>query len=81
MMKDKIIKESQNEPPYVLIMKSMEDIDEILLLINKKRTVIANFSMMDKKDFFHVVDFLNGHCYALNGVFTKIDSQIFKIHL
>ena len=31
MMKDKILKESQNEPPYVLIMKSMEDIDEILI--------------------------------------------------
>ena len=80
-MKDRILKDSQCEPPYVLIMKSMEDIDEILILLNKKRTVIVNFSMIDKKDLFHVIDFLNGYCYALNGVFSKIDHQIFKIHL
>jgi len=81
MMKEKITKEAEKEPPYVMILKNIEDIDKILSLINKKKTLIINFSMLDKKDACHIVDFLNGYCYALNGFFNKIDGQIFKIHL
>ena len=79
-MKNIIIKNNDN-PPKVVIINQIEDIDTALEQLKENMSIIVNASNVNKKEGLRMIDFLSGYCYACNGIYKKIDEMIYKFEI
>lgn len=79
-MKNIIIKNNDN-PPKVVIINQIEDIDTALEQLKENMSIIVNASNVNKREGLRMIDFLSGYCYAYNGIYKKIDEMIYKFEI
>ena len=79
-MKNIIIKNNDN-PPKVVIINQIEDIDTALEQLKENMSIIVNASNVNKREGFRMIDFLSGYWYACNGIYKKIDEMIYKFEI
>lgn len=80
-MKNIIIPQQDRLSPKVIIVRTFNDVDNILLEIKKKQPVIINVGNLSRRDGFRIIDFLSGYCFALNGTHKKIDDLIYRFEI
>ena len=79
-MKNIIIKNNDN-PPKVVIINQIEDIDTALEQLKENMSIIVNASNVNKREGLRMIDFLSGYCYACNSIYKKIDEMIYKFEI
>ena len=79
-MKNIIIKNNDN-PPKVVIINKIDDIDVTLEQLKENMSIIVNASNITKREGLRMIDFLSGYCYACNGSYEKIDEMIYKFNI
>lgn len=79
-MKNIIIKNNDN-PPKVVIINKIDDIDVALEQLKENMSIIFNASNITKREGLRMIDFLSGYCYACNGSYEKIDEMIYKFNI
>ena len=73
--------EKKTSPPKVIIIYKIEDVDEVILNLNKNIPLIVNVMNLDSRSAYRMIDFLSGYCYAKKGNYRKIDKMIYRFEL
>lgn len=77
-MFDKVKKNRENDtPPIVFFPNKYEDLDKIVVSLNKGHNVIVNVKNLDDRMRYRILDFLTGYSFALNHKREKLDSWIY----
>ncbi|MDD6301719.1 MAG: cell division protein SepF [Bacillales bacterium] len=75
------LKSKSYRSPKVVLIKSINDIDEICSLINKKYEVIVNVSLVNKEMRCRIIYFLSGYIMACKGKRIKIEDNIYSFFI
>ncbi len=68
------------QKPVAMILvraKSYEEVESIAQNIKERRSVIVNFEEVEKDTAQHMIDFLSGAVFALDGVVQKVSIETF----
>ena len=79
MIKDILLK--KEVPPKVIIVKNVEQVDEIIKFLNNHVPLIVNVGKMDIRSGYRMIDFLTGYCFAKDGTYKKIDKLIYRFEI
>ena len=79
-MIENIINKTTN-PPKVIIVNKVEDVDDIIIELNNNGPLIINVMNLNKRLAYRMIDFLSGYCYAKKGKYRKIDKLIYRFEI
>ncbi len=57
--------------------KTFDDAQQVANCLREKRPVVINFENTDGDDARHIIDFISGTTYALNGEIKKVGHNVF----